>query len=253
MRHVIHTAAMAIAAGIVFIFLSEEWYFWPLLIGIIILYAIILSLGILFMQFNYFLPAVTKLNSPQCLLTFDDGPDPDTTPQILDILKNHYIGAVFFVIGEKAEQHPEIVERIIEEGHTIGNHSYSHHLFMSMFSRNRLRSEIDNGQNTIEKITGYTPTLFRPPIGYTNPKYATVLRERKMKCIGWTLRSYDSVAKESEQLAKRLVEKIKPGHIVLLHDNLTVSADALAPFIEQASANGIKFAKPEDVKVLLNA
>ena len=168
MRHILHTAAMAIAAGLVFIFLSEEWYFWPLLLGIIVLYGVILSLGILFMQFNYFLPAITKLNSDLCLLTFDDGPDPDNTLKILDILKVNNIGAVFFVIGEKAERNPRIIERIIDEGHTLGNHSYSHHLFMSMFSRNRLRGEIDNGQRTIEKITGYTPTLFRPPIGYTN-------------------------------------------------------------------------------------
>ncbi len=204
------------------------------------------------MRFNYFLYASIKSKNDECILTFDDGPDPELTPIILDILEREKIKAVFFVIGQKAEKHPEIVTRIEEEGHLIGNHSYSHNNFMSLYSKSRLRIEIKKAQETIETITHKKTTLFRPPIGYTNPNYAKVLKEAKLHCVGWSLRSYDSIIKDPIKLANRLVKKVKPGSIILLHDNLSVTAGTLEQFIQRAKENGIKFASTENINELIH-
>ncbi len=253
MKHRLNTLILALNLTLICVFLRESPYFILFLLLAVLLFAVVMSIGVLFMQFNYFLPARTRLQSDLCLISFDDGPDPELTPRILDVLKANDIRALFFVIGTKAEAHPEIVRRIVDEGHLIGNHSYSHPIFMSLYTRNQLREEIDKAQQTLEKIIGYQPQLFRPPIGYTNPRYATVLREKGLHCVGWTLRSYDSVAKEPQKLVARLSSKIRPGMIVLLHDNLPVTADALEVFISESRKNGIKFASPANIKTILNA
>lgn len=253
MKHRINTLVFASLITLTCLFLRDFRYFIPLLILIAVVYLTILSLGVLFMQYNYFLKSTTRLKNSLCLLTFDDGPDPVYTAQILDVLAKHGIKAIFFVIGEMAMLHPELTKRIKTEGHLIGNHSYSHNNFMSMFSKSRLKEEISKAQDELESLLGERPVYFRPPIGYTNPKYAIVLRELKLKCVGWTLRSYDSVYKDAEKLSERLTKKIKPGNIVLMHDNLRVSAEALDSFIVQAKGNGIIFASQANIKSILNA
>ncbi|OFZ55793.1 MAG: hypothetical protein A3D92_13010, partial [Bacteroidetes bacterium RIFCSPHIGHO2_02_FULL_44_7] len=215
MKHRLNTLVLAVNITLVCLFLKESPYFIHFLVAAGLLYFIVLSAGVLFMQFNYFLPAMTRLNSDFCLLTFDDGPDPEITPEILDILKRHDIAALFFVIGYKADDHPDLVRRIQAEGHLLGNHSYDHNVFMSLFTRKRLREDIGKAQESIEKITGKRPHYFRPPIGYTNPRYAKVLVEKSLLCVGWTLRSYDSIFKQPHKLVQRLRKRIRPGTIVL--------------------------------------
>ena len=253
MKHRINILFLAFSVTLICLFLRDTWYFIPLLIAVSLIFFVILSLGVLFMQYNYFLKSTTRLKGKECLLTFDDGPDPKHTAHILDILAKHNVKAMFFVIGQKVEQHPELVKRIVNEGHLIGNHSHTHNNFMSMFSKARLREELDTARNTIESVTNSKVEYFRPPIGYTNPKYAVVLRERKLKCIGWTLRSYDSVYTDSEKLLQRLISNIKPGNIVLLHDNLKVTSNTLDAFISKAKANGIIFASSSDIKSIVDA
>ena len=186
-------------------------------------------------------------------MTFDDGPDPEKTPKVLDILAKNDIKAVFFMVGNRAEQHPELVKRVVNEGHIIGNHSYAHNNFMSLFSKKNLKADIAQSQAVLEKLSGRKIPFFRPPIGYTNPSYAKVLQEMQLTNVGWTVRSYDSVYKEPKKLIERLMAKIAPGSIVLLHDNLNVTVDALSSFIDQASANGIKFANGETIKTIQHA
>lgn len=253
MKHRINTLGFALSLTLICLFLRETWLFIPLLVLVSIIFITALSLGVLFMQFNYFLKSTTRLKDNKCLLTFDDGPDPDNTPKILDILAKHNIKAVFFLIGEKVEQHPELTKRIKNEGHLLGNHSHTHNNFMSMFSKAKLREEIDKTQQSIRTVTDSEVQYFRPPIGYTNPKYAVVLRERKLKCVGWTLRSYDSVFTDPLKLEQRLLTKIKPGNIVLLHDNLEVTAAALDSFISKAKTNGIIFASSSEINTIIDA
>jgi peptidoglycan/xylan/chitin deacetylase (PgdA/CDA1 family) len=253
MKHRFNILLFAVNLTWISFLLKESPYFVWALVGASLLFVLILSVGVINMRFNYFLPALTRLNSEYCLLTFDDGPDETLTPHVLDTLQKYEIAAVFFVIGTKAESHPALIHRMLEEGHLIGNHSYAHHPFMSLFSLGKLREDIGKAQLTLEKLTGKKPHLFRPPIGYTNPRFARVLGEKALLCVGWTLRSFDSVQKTPGQLARRLLRKIKPGQIILLHDNLKVSADALEEFIVESRKNGIKFVSSANIKEIIHA
>ena len=253
MKHKINVLFLAVSVGLICLFFFETPYFMPLLLIVGLLFFIIMSFGVLFMKFNYFLYSVNRIQNDFVLLTFDDGPDPEKTPKVLDILAKYNIKAIFFMIGNKAEQQPEMVKRVVAEGHLIGNHSYAHNNFMSLFSKKNLKSDIEKNQTVLEKLTGIKTPFFRPPIGYTNPTYAKVLKEMHLTNVGWTLRSYDSVYKNPNRLMERLLSKIASGNIVLLHDNLQVTADALDDFIVQAMSNGIKFANGETIKTIQHA
>jgi len=253
MKHKINVLFLAISVGFICLFFFETPYFIWLLVAVGLLFFTIMSFGVLFMKFNYFLHSVNRIKNDFVLLTFDDGPDPEKTPKVLDILAENDIKAVFFMVGNRAEQHPELVQRVVSEGHIIGNHSYAHNNFMSLFSKKNLKADIAQSQAVLEKLSGRKIPFFRPPIGYTNPSYARVLKELKLTNVGWTVRSYDSVYKEPKKLIDRLMAKIAPGSIVLLHDNLNVTVVALSHFIDQAGANGIKFANGETIKTIQHA
>lgn len=247
MRHIINILVLVISLILEYLFLKNTEYFIWAASGSILLFTIILSLGILFLKFQYFLPATVRLKSNKVLLTFDDGPNPDVTSQILDILKAKNCGALFFVIGTKMEQHPELIRRILDEGHQIGNHTESHNIFFAMASKKTVSSELSMMQKRLSDIGQYT-VYFRPPIGYTNPIIAKVVRQLNLKTIGWTLRSYDTVYKIPEQLQTRLIQNTKPGSIVLMHDNLAVNIDALPEYIDTCLRNGIIFVKPNEIQ-----
>ncbi len=253
MKHRLTILLYALSIMVICLLLSEKSYFVPILIGVTALFVIIVSSGVLFLKLNYFLTSVNRLDSREVLLTFDDGPHPTRTPKILDILAKHNCKAIFFVVGKHAEEYPDIVLRIKQEGHLIGNHSYAHNNFMSMYSTKRLREEILHGQRALSKISGIETSLFRPPIGYTNPKYAKVLKELKLTNVGWTVRSYDSVYKDPQKLKKRILAKTKPGSILLFHDNLEVTVEALEEIIVALSTNGTKFVNGDTIKTVIHA
>lgn len=248
MKHKINVLLFALSITVICLFFYESTWFLTLLISFAILFFFILSFGVLFMKFNYFLKSVNRLDNDFVLLTFDDGPDPIKTPLILDILAKHNITAIFFMVGNRAEKAPEIVNRVVAEGHFIGNHSYEHNNFMSLFTTSKLKSEIQKGQEVLEQLSNRKVPFFRPPIGYTNPTYARVLKEFKLTNFGWSLRSYDSVYTAPEKLIERLNSQVKHGDIILLHDNLKVTLEALDGFITSAKANGINFANGETIK-----
>jgi len=210
-----------------------------------------MALGILFLKVQYFLPSINKLSIPKVLLTFDDGPNALTTAKILEVLKTHSIHGIFFVIGEKVQKNTEIVQNIHLHGHFLGNHTYTHSNFFSMLSSKNVQLEIEKCDQIIEQITGAKTIFFRPPIGYSNPRIARVVNKMNKTVIGWQLRSYDSVLKRPNQLKKRLLQKVKPSAIILLHDNLSQSAEMLDDFIVQAKKDGIIFATNADIKQLL--
>lgn len=251
MKHKLNIAIGCLSLLICFIFFRESPHFWTILISIAVLFCIILSVGILFLRFEYFYPAVYKNTREEVILTFDDGPDPVQTPKILDLLQKYEIKALFFVIGDKAHENPELIRRIIDEGHEIGNHTQTHPIFFAMYSRKKIAAEIDRAENTLKILTQRNMSLFRPPIGYMNPSIASVLRKRNLKITGWNVRSYDSF-KTEEQLLKRLVRLTKKGSIVLLHDNREHTSAVLEAYIQRAQSNGIIFAKQEQLKKFIH-
>ena len=150
-------------------------------------------------------------------LTFDDGPSP-ATGKILDLLGERQIRATFFFCGMNVERHPEIVRRAAAEGHTLGNHTYSHP-FVYLLGRQRFAEEIDRTQDAIERLTGRRPKLFRPPYGARWFGMFSLLRERGLTAVQWSDTGYDW-QNDQAAIARATLEKIQPGSIILLHDAL---------------------------------
>lgn len=157
-------------------------------------------------------------------LTFDDGPAEHFTGQILEILREHRIPATFFVCGRNVEKHPDLVRRIIAEGHAVGNHTYSH-LFVFFKSRRRIAEEIDRTQAIIEKVIGFRPNVFRPPYGARWFGLVPALLERGMHLILWSAAGYDW-KKDVPGITRATLRELKPGAVILLHDGRDTRAAA---------------------------
>jgi peptidoglycan/xylan/chitin deacetylase (PgdA/CDA1 family) len=151
-------------------------------------------------------------------LTFDDGPDVCFTPQILDILAEKQVRATFFVVGERAERHPELVRRAYDIGHAIGNHSYTHSLRFHFRHERGMRQEIGACNRVIRSLIGREPRLFRSPQGLKTPALSDVLREYGMVAVGWQVRGMDYWLRDPDRIARRLVEKAVDGGVLSLHD-----------------------------------
>ena len=171
-------------------------------------------------------------------LTFDDGPNAEQTPQVLDVLKRNNAKATFFCIGSRIAGNEHILKRIIDEGHTIGNHSFSHINSLPLFSRRRMIADIEQCQKAIENAIGTTPTLFRPPFGVTNPTVGKAVKTLNLKTIGWTIRTYDTNRCSDAKIARRISRQLRPGAIILLHDRLPQSAERLQMVIDTVKENG---------------
>ena len=151
-------------------------------------------------------------------LTFDDGPDASFTPRVLHILAEKQVPATFFVVGERAERHPELIRRAHDMGHAIGNHSHTHSLRFHFRHGNGLRREIGACNDAIRSAIGLEPRLFRSPQGLKTPALGDVLRERGMAAIGWQVRGMDYLLRDPERIARRIVEGAVDGGVLLLHD-----------------------------------
>ena len=169
-------------------------------------------------RFSFFLPIISRgPRRPAVSLTFDDGPDSEVTPRLLDLLDRHQAKATFFVTGANAERHPWLVKDILARGHTIGNHTYHHSPFVMLQGRRRLRSEISAAQRVLKGF-GVTPRAFRPPVGITNPHLWRILLEEGMYCVNFSCRALDRGNRRVAGLAARLLAQTSPGDIILLHD-----------------------------------
>jgi len=151
-------------------------------------------------------------------LTFDDGPDPDVTPAVLDILDRHGAKASFFCIGRKVEEHPEVAALAAARGHTVENHSYSHPNSFAFRATAGLATEIQKAQEAIERATGSRPAYFRAPVGIRNPWLASCLARAGLGLVSWTRRGFDTVTRDAGVVASRLGRGLRGGDILLLHD-----------------------------------
>jgi peptidoglycan/xylan/chitin deacetylase (PgdA/CDA1 family) len=168
---------------------------------------------------GFFLPVISrrKTDRKAVALTFDDGPDPDVTPRLLDLLQRHGVQAAFFVAGARAERYPELIREILYRGHTLGNHSYHHDPLLMLRSRARLREEVARTQDTLSAFA-VRPLAFRPPVGITNPRLQGVLRELGMYCVTFSCRALDRGNRRIAGLSEIILKKVRPGDILLLHD-----------------------------------
>jgi peptidoglycan/xylan/chitin deacetylase (PgdA/CDA1 family) len=150
-------------------------------------------------------------------LTFDDGPDPDRTPALLDALAELRVPATFFVLGEHADKYPELCARIAREGHELGNHTYTHPYLPLRRSRD-VATELARTDRAIENATGIVPTLARPPYGGRSPRNVQAFRAAGKRLVLWDVNSYDWKGAPGIEVAERVVERVRPGSIILMHD-----------------------------------
>jgi peptidoglycan/xylan/chitin deacetylase (PgdA/CDA1 family) len=170
-------------------------------------------------QLGYFVNSFThkRTKNKEVALTFDDGPT-EFTPNFLDILKENNIKATFFCIGKQIEKYPETFKRIIAEGHTIGNHTFSHSNNTGFLSTSKMIEEIEKCDEMMLKIGNIKTDLYRPPFGVTNPNIAKAIKKTHKKSIGWNVRSLDTVIDDDKKIYNRITKNLKKGSIILLHD-----------------------------------
>ncbi|ASK30931.1 polysaccharide deacetylase [Chryseobacterium sp. T16E-39] len=170
-------------------------------------------------QLGYFVNSIThkRTRIKEVALTFDDGPT-EFTPQFLDLLQEYQIKATFFCIGKQIEKYPETFQRIIAEGHCVGNHTYSHSNSTGFLSTAKMAEEITKCDQVFASVGNGTTSLYRPPFGVTNPSIAKAIKKTGKKSIGWNVRSLDTVIDDEKRIYKRITGKIRPGSIILLHD-----------------------------------
>lgn len=178
-------------------------------------------------------------------LTFDDGPDPVDTPKLLDLLREKGVKATFFVVGKRADQYPEIVRRAWVEGHLVANHTWSHNSLFCFLLPRRLRAEIERGTESVRRCSGFRPRFFRSPVGLRHPLLAPYLEDAGLEYISWSIRTRDTLTADSGILARRILNKVTSGDIVLLHDRLpggtAAMLEALPRVIDELRQRGFEF------------
>lgn len=167
------------------------------------------------------MPTVTHgpRSGKRIALTFDDGPDPEVTPQILDLLKRHNAKATFYCIAKHCEQHPELTRRIVAEGHELGNHSYEHSRTLNFRGADFQEQEIEKANQVLREFApAQRQITYRPPVGLKNPPLAKVIKKLGMPVIAWSIHSRDTRMTDPAAITTRVMNKIKNGDIILMHD-----------------------------------
>ena len=173
-----------------------------------------------FPRFGFYLPVVSRGASGQkaVAITFDDGPDPLTTPLLLKLLLKRQIKATFFVTGEKAAAHPETIKDMLRHGHSVGNHSYQHSYRMLFKSCPSIVADIEATQNVLHDL-GIRPLAFRPPAGITSPGLGSALLKTGMYLVNFSCRPLDGGNRRIGNIADSILKRIRPDDIILLHDS----------------------------------
>lgn len=176
-----------------------------------------------------------KARENMIALTFDDGPNPKTTPIILDILKKYNAKATFFILGQNIAGNEDIIKRMVAEGHEVANHSWSHPNFVTL-SADRVKQEVEQTQSALEKITGKRPTLIRPPYGAVNQ---AVMSAMNMPAMYWSVDSLDWKSRNPQAVLSVVQANARPGSIVLMHDIHQSTADAVESVIKYLQGKGL--------------
>jgi peptidoglycan-N-acetylglucosamine deacetylase len=156
---------------------------------------------------------------PRVALTFDDGPDAETTPAVLDALARFGARATFFVIGRNLERNLPVGERLVAEGHELGNHSWTHSYFQNFYSAARHTSDIARNAALIRQLTGSSvEPLYRPPVGLKSPALARAAHAQGLRIVAWSMHTRDTISRDAASLAARTLGRVQAGDIVLLHD-----------------------------------
>ena len=195
---------------------------------------------------GYVSASATPVEAPKIALTFDDGPSAVWTPALLDGLKERGVKATFFLIGENADKNPEIVKRMAEEGHLIGNHTY-HHVELTKVSENEARLELADTSAVIVRITGKEPEYMRPPFGTWQRKLE---QDIQMLPVLWTIDPLDWTTENQDEIVNKVVTEAEENDIILLHDCYKSSVEAGLRIVDILQEEGFVFVTVDEL--LLN-
>jgi peptidoglycan-N-acetylglucosamine deacetylase len=212
---------LMLAAAGVFVFLNPAMWLWSL--SIIFIFHFLLRIVGLLPRSKLLGPNITHLpleaeRRGEVAITIDDGPDPEVTPQVLEILDRYQAKATFFCIGRRAEQHPELCREIVRRGHAIENHSQSHYWYFSLLDPWRTHREVQQAQLTLSKVCGETPRFFRPTAGLRNLVLQPILAHCNLRLCSWNKRGFDTRMSDTNKVLASLTRNLKEGDIMLLHD-----------------------------------
>ncbi|MBZ9633215.1 polysaccharide deacetylase family protein [Clostridium sp. FP1] len=188
----------------------------------------------------------------QVALTFDDGPDVYYTPQILEILKQNNVKATFFIVGLRAQAHPEMILRIVSEGHSIGNHTWDHPI-LSRLPADKIKEEVQKTEQLLYKITGLNTAMFRPPYGSTTPQVIDEISSLGYEIIDWSVDTRDWDKTSVLQIMNYVSKELYPGGIILQHCAVGKSGDlsntvkALPQIISSLRSQGYSFVMVQDL------
>ncbi len=218
--------------------------------GLALLYITMLVRGSIYIQHGFYVKALCRVKTEDRIisLSFDDGPNPRVTPMVLDLLKEHDIKAAFFCIGKRVIENPEIMRRMKEEGHLIGNHSYSHTSLFDFWGNQQMQRDIEKAEKFMALATGQRPEWFRPPFGVTNPTVASLVNRKKYKVMGWSVRSLDTTIKDKDKTVERIKKRWHPGGIILLHDTHNLAVDILEEIIKHGKSEGYNFIRADEME-----
>jgi peptidoglycan/xylan/chitin deacetylase (PgdA/CDA1 family) len=242
-RYAVVTWAAIAIASVLFIALPIPKCTWAVA-AVWAVYIPIFVGGMGFIGWNFFARAVCRVDGAKAVaLTFDDGPDSNSTPQLLDLLRRENIKATFFCVGQRVEQHPQIAARIAAEGHLLANHSYHHPWYISMMREGPLTAELQMAQSSIESAAGVKCDYFRPPSGMTSRHFPKVLKDLGLTLVGWDVRSLDTVG-SSQAVIQRVLGKARDGSIILLHDGGVAGErviEIVSAIVRDLRARGFEF------------
>ena len=227
----------------------------PLIASILVANHAVIATAGMFPRSGWLGPNLTRLPTNDATdtaiaLTFDDGPDPAVTPQVLDLLDEAGQKATFFCIGQRALQHPDLIANMRARGHGVENHTFHHRNSFALGGPRRMTSEVTRAQDAIEASGGGLPTFFRAPAGIQNPWLHDVLADAGLRMVSWTRRGFDAVTHDASRVAARLIgHGLSAGDILLLHDGASLSAraeprtvvlDALPRVLEEMARRGLR-------------
>ncbi len=217
-------------------FFSLWWLILPILI-----YKTLIVYGSAKINSNFYCTTYCegKTSEKKIAITFDDGPT-CFTPKILETLRKYQTPATFFVIGKNIKGNEAILKQTFSEGHSIGNHTFTHSYFVDFKNAKQFKKELNQTNETVFNVTGQHLTLFRPPYGVTTPHLVKAAKALNYKIIGWNIRSLDTTKDNEEVIYKRVTNQIKPGAIILFHDTSEKTNAVLKRTLEFAAANQFK-------------
>lgn len=235
------------AAGLLTVALAPRH--WPAVAGTLFANHVVIATFSLWPQSRVLGPNLSRLpgTADEVALTFDDGPDPEVTPRVLDLLDRSGARGTFFCIGRRVEAHPDLAAEIVRRGHRVENHTWSHPNTFACYLPAAQRREVLRAQEAIGRATGRVPVLFRAPAGFRNFFLERELRHAGLTLASWTRRGYDTVNREPEGILRRLLRGLAPGDVLLLHDGRAITGggnpvvlEVLPRLLDALAARGLR-------------